>query len=74
MAVGTTGRIAQLKPFDIRHEISGLGVCSDGFQSCLGPVFPHYGPIAAFRSGIHSVPLRVGSTYIVLEENWILNC
>ena len=28
--------------FDIRHGDAEFGVCPAGFQSCFGPVFPHY--------------------------------
>ena len=37
-------------------------VSPDGFQSCFGPVFPHYAPFPMFWNGdVYPVPLYVGS-------------
>jgi len=37
-----------LKCLDIRHGVAEFGVCPAGFQTCFGPVFPHYGPLPIF--------------------------
>jgi hypothetical protein len=29
------------EPFDIRHRDADIGVCTDGFQTCFAPIFPH---------------------------------
>ena len=43
--------------FDISHGDAEFGVCPDGFQSCFGPVFPHYAPCPTFWNGnVYSVP------------------
>lgn len=39
VAAGKAGRAEPSKPFDIRHKVTGFGVCPDRFRSSLGPYF-----------------------------------
>ena len=42
--------------FDIRHGDAEFRVCPAGFQSCFGPVFPHYASFPIFwNSHIYTV-------------------
>lgn len=36
---GKAGRAEPSKPFDIRHKVTGSGVCPERFRSSLGPYF-----------------------------------
>ena len=48
--------------FDIRHGDAEFGVFPDNFQSCFGPVFPHYASVPKFwNDKVYPVPLYVGS-------------
>lgn len=39
VAAGKAGRAEPSKPFDIRHKVTGFGVCPDRLRSSLGPYF-----------------------------------
>lgn len=34
----------EMKVSDIRHRLTGTGVCPDGLWFCFGSVFPKYAP------------------------------
>ena len=47
--------------FDIKHRDTEFGVCPAGFQSCFGPIFPHYLPFPSFwKSNVYPMPFYVG--------------
>lgn len=49
------------KCFGIRHAKAEFGVCPTAFQSCIGPVCPHYAPFPPIWNGnAYCVPLYVG--------------
>lgn len=51
-----------------RNKTTGFGVCSSGFQSCFGTVFPYYATMAPLRNGsLYTVPLYGGSTYFAFD-------
>lgn len=37
VAAGKAGRAEPSKPFDIRHKVTGFGVCPNRFRFSLGP-------------------------------------
>lgn len=39
VTAGKAGRAEPSKPFDIRHKVTGFGVCPDRFRFSLGPYF-----------------------------------
>ena len=58
-AVSNAGRSWRSEEhFDIRRGDAEFGVCPAGFQSCFGPVFPHYAPFPTFwNDNVYPVPV-----------------
>lgn len=54
------GREEPSQSIDIRHEAIETGICPAGFQSCIGPVVPHYKPFPPFwHDKVYPMPLYV---------------
>lgn len=63
------GSVGPSNPSDIRHGITGFGVCPDRFQFCFGVVFLHYASFPCFWNGMYSLchcRLNYGICFFIL--------
>lgn len=59
------------KPFETGQGTPGLEAPPPRFQSCVGPVIPHYDPTSLFwNSNVFPVPMYVGNMCSLPFDLW----
>lgn len=74
IAVSKAGRAESFKATEVRHTVTGFGVCPAEFRFCFGSIFLHCVPNPLFwNDNVHSVPLDVGSLEFIFYFTGINN-